>query len=144
VIEVFRHSRQELPFLTRAMLWTSAALQGNWAAVAVLLFNLPLRSAVEDSARLVREGSSPHRALERHRLFAPIFIHLVVSGEASGRLGYMPEQAAKHQGLENERRIRLLTGIPEPAIIVAMGIVVLMVVLAILLPIIEMNQLVHR
>jgi general secretion pathway protein F len=211
VVEVFEHSRQELPFLTRAMLWTSAALQGNWAAVAALvvvlaigaraawareawrgrvqarllrtpvigplllgigtarlastlailvgggvpllqalaagarvLGNLPLRSAVEDAARLVREGSSLHRALERRKLFPPIFIHLVASGEASGRLAYMLEQAAKHQDLENERRIRLLTGILEPAIIVAMGIVVLLVVLAILLPIIEMNQLVRR
>ncbi|MDH4173133.1 MAG: type II secretion system inner membrane protein GspF [Betaproteobacteria bacterium] len=211
VVEVFQNSRQALPFLTRAMLWTSAALQGNWAVVAVLLAALavgarvawareawrarwqsrllrlpvigplllgigtarlastlailvgggvpllqaiaagarvldvlPLRSAVEEAARLVREGSSLHRALERHRLFPPIFIHLVASGEASGRLAYMLEQAAKHQDLENERRIRLLTGILEPAIIVAMGIVVLLVVLAILLPIIEMNQLVRR
>jgi general secretion pathway protein F len=211
VVEVFEHSRQELPFLTRAMLWTSAALQGNWVVIAVLLVvlgvgaraawgreawrariqarllrmpvigslllgigtarlastlailvgggvpllqalaagarvlgSLPLRDAVEEAARLVREGTSLHRALERRRLFPPIFIHLVASGEASGRLGYMLEQAAKHQDLENERRIRLLTGILEPAIIVAMGIVVLMVVLAILMPIIEMNQLVRR
>lgn len=211
VVAVFEHSRQELPFLTRAMLWTSAALQGNWVAIAVLLAvlaigaraawgreawrariqarllrmpvvgamllgigtarlastlailvgggvpllqalaagarvlgSLPLRSAVEEAARLVREGTSLHRALERRKLFPPIFIHLVASGEASGRLGHMLEQAAKHQDLENERRIRLLTGILEPAIIVAMGIVVLMVVLAILMPIIEMNQLVRR
>jgi len=211
VVEVFEHSRQALPFLTRAMLWTSAALQGNWAAIAVLLAalaigaraawgreawrariqarllrmpvigsvllgigtarlastlailvgggvpllqalaagarvlgSLPLRSAVEEAARLVREGTSLHRALERRKLFPAIFIHLVASGEASGRLGHMLEQAAKHQDLENERRIRLLTGILEPAIIVAMGIVVLLVVLAILMPIIEMNQLVRR
>jgi general secretion pathway protein F len=211
VVEVFRHSRQELPWLTRAMLWTSALLQGNWMAVAVLLLalaagaraawareawrarwqarllrlpvigplllgigtarlastlailvgggvpllqalgagakvlgNLPLRGAVEDAARQVREGSSLRRALERRKLFPPIFIHLVASGEASGRLAHMLEQAAKHQDMENERRIRLLTGILEPVVIVAMGIVVLLVVLAILLPIIEMNQLVRR
>jgi general secretion pathway protein F len=211
VVEVFRHSRQELPWLTRAMLWTSALLQGNWVAVAVLLLalaagaraawareawrarwqarllrlpvigplllgigtarlastlailvgggvpllqalgagakvlgNLPLRGAVEDAARQVREGSSLRRALERRKLFPPIFIHLVASGEASGRLAHMLEQAAKHQDMENERRIRLLTGILEPVVIVAMGIVVLLVVLAILLPIIEMNQLVRR
>jgi general secretion pathway protein F len=193
------------------MLWTSALLQGNWVAVAVLLLalaagaraawareawrarwqarllrlpvigplllgigtarlastlailvgggvpllqalgagakvlgNLPLRGAVEDAARQVREGSSLRRALERRKLFPPIFIHLVASGEASGRLAHMLEQAAKHQDMENERRIRLLTGILEPVVIVAMGIVVLLVVLAILLPIIEMNQLVRR
>jgi general secretion pathway protein F len=92
----------------------------------------------------VREGSSLHRALGGRKLFPPIFIHLVASGEASGRLAYMLEQAAKHQDMENERSVRLLTGILEPAVIVAMGIVVLLVVLAILLPIIEMNQLVRR
>jgi general secretion pathway protein F len=211
VVEVFQHSRQELPLLTRAMLWTSALLQGNWALAGALLLvlaaggraawareawrarwqarllrmpvigplllgigtarlastlailvgggvpllqalgaganvlgSLPLRSAVEDAARQVREGSSLHRALGGRKLFPPIFIHLVASGEASGRLAYMLEQAAKHQDMENERRVRLLTGILEPAVIVAMGIVVLLVVLAILLPIIEMNQLVRR
>jgi general secretion pathway protein F len=111
-------------------------------AGAKVLGNLPLRSAVEDAARQVREGSSLHSALDRGQLFAPIFIHLVASGEASGRLAHMLDQAAKHQDLENERRIKLLTGILEPAVIVAMGIVVLLIVLAILLPIIEMNQLV--
>lgn len=108
-----------------------------------MLGNLPLRSAVEDAARQVREGSSVHRALDRAKLFPPIFIHLVASGEASGRLAHMLDQAATHQDIENERRIRLLTGILEPAVIVAMGIVVLLIVLAILLPIIEMNQLVR-
>ncbi len=211
VVEVFKYSRQELPFLTRAMLWTSAALQGNIVLVLVLvaglaasaraawaretwrakwqmrllglpvigpllqgigtarlastlailvgsgvpllqalaagtrvLGNLPLRAAVEDAARLVREGSSLHRALERPKIFPPIFIHLVSSGESSGRLAHMLQQAAKHQEIENERRIRLLTGILEPLVIVVLGIVVLLVVLAILLPIIEMNQLVSR
>jgi general secretion pathway protein F len=67
----------------------------------------------------------------------------VSSGESSGRLAHMLQQAARHQEIENERRIRLLTGILEPAVIVAMGIVVLLVVLAILMPIIEMNQLIR-
>ncbi len=59
------------------------------------------------------------------------------------RLAHMLDQAATQQDMENERRIRLLTGMLEPAVIVAMGIVVLLIVLAILLPIIEMNQLVR-
>jgi general secretion pathway protein F len=210
VVEVFQNSRQELPFLTRALLWLSAALQGNLIAivivVAVLLFaaraawareawrgrwqarllrwpvigplllgigtarlastlailvgggvpllqalaasarvmgSLPLKTAVEDAAKLVREGSTLHRALDSRKVFPPIFIHLVASGESSGRLAHMLQQAARHQELENGRRIRLLTGILEPAVIVAMGIVVLLVVLAILMPIIEMNQLIR-
>jgi general secretion pathway protein F len=105
--------------------------------------SIPLRKAVEDAVRLVREGSSLHRALASRKLFPAIFIHLISSGEASGRLAHMLSQAARQQEIENETRIRLLVGILEPAIIVVMGIVVLMVVLAILLPIIEMNQLVR-
>ena len=99
---------------------------------------------MEEAARLVREGSSLHRALDSKKLFPPIFIHLIASGESSGRLAHMLQQAAKHQEMENAHRVQLLTGLLEPAIIVAMGIVVLLVVLAILMPIIEMNQLVRR
>jgi general secretion pathway protein F len=113
------------------------------AAGAKVLILLPLRRAVEEAVRLVREGSSLHRALGSRKLFPAIFIHLISSGEASGRLAHMLSQAAKQQEIESETRIRLLTGILEPAVIVVMGIVVLLIVLAILLPIIEMNQLVH-
>jgi general secretion pathway protein F len=113
------------------------------AAGAQVLKSLPLRRAVEEAARLVREGASLHRALAASRQFPPILIHLIASGEASGRLAHMLGQAARQQEFENETRIRVLTGVLEPAIILAMGVVVLLVVLAILLPIIEMNQLVR-
>ncbi len=56
----------------------------------------------------------------------------------------MLSQAARQQEFENEGRIRLLAGILEPAVVVAMGLAVLLVVLAVLLPIIEINQLVRR
>jgi general secretion pathway protein F len=112
------------------------------AAGAKVVRNLGLRAAVEDAARHVREGASLHRALAAAKAFPPLFLHLVASGEASGRLAHMLSQAARQQELENANRIRLLTGILEPAIIVAMGAVVLLVVLAVLLPIIEMNVLV--
>jgi general secretion pathway protein F len=113
-------------------------------ASARVVGSLPLRGAVEEAARLVREGSPLHRALDSRKVFPPILIHLVASGESSGRLAHMLEQAARHQEMENTRRARLLTGILEPMVIVAMGVVVLLVVLAILMPIIEMNQLVRR
>ena len=112
-------------------------------AGAKVVRNLTLRAAVEDAARHVREGASLHRALAGAKAFPPLFLHLVASGEASGRLAHMLSQAARQQELENANRIRLLTGILEPAIIVAMGVVVLLVVLAVLLPIIEMNHLVR-
>jgi general secretion pathway protein F len=113
------------------------------AAGAKVMQNLTLRVAVEEAARRVREGSNLHRALGGSKAFPAILLHLVASGEASGRLAHMLTQAARQQEAENAARIRLLTGILEPAIIVVMGIVVLLVVLAVLLPIIEMNQLVR-
>ncbi|MBC7803874.1 MAG: type II secretion system inner membrane protein GspF [Candidatus Parcubacteria bacterium] len=108
-----------------------------------VLRNIPLRRAVEEAMERVREGSSLHRALGTGRGFPPIFIHLISSGEKSGRLAHMLSRAAKQQQAENEAHVRLLAGILEPAVIVAMGAVVLLVVLAILLPIIELNQLVR-
>jgi general secretion pathway protein F len=113
------------------------------AAGARVVKNLALREAVEEAQRRVREGTSLHRALAGSSLFPPIFIHLVASGEASGKLAHMLGQAARQQEVENDARIRLLTGVLEPALILAMGALVLLMVLAILLPIIEMNQLVR-
>ena len=113
------------------------------AAGARVVKNLALRGAVEEAEQRVREGTSLHRALASHGLFPPIFIHLVASGEASGKLAHMLGQAARQQEVENDARIRLLTGVLEPALILAMGALVLLMVLAILLPIIEMNQLIR-
>jgi len=113
------------------------------AAGARVVKNLALREAVEEAQQRVREGSSLHRALAGRGLFPPIFIHLVASGEASGRLAHMLGQAARQQEVENDARVRLLTGVLEPALILAMGMLVLLIVLAILLPIIEMNQLIR-
>jgi len=113
------------------------------AAGARVVKNLALREAVEEAQQRVREGTSLHRALASGGLFPPIFIHLVASGEASGKLAHMLGQAARQQEVENDARVRLLTGVLEPALILAMGALVLLIVLAILLPIIEMNQLVR-
>jgi general secretion pathway protein F len=211
VVEVYAHSRQTLPLLTRILLWTSEALQGKllyaaafiavlaaaarfayrrtalrkrWharllrlplfgplllgldtarfastlgvltaggvpllhalAAGARVVRNLALRDAIEQARERIREGTSLHRALAASRLFPVIFIHLVASGEASGRLAHMLTQGSRQQEVENDASIRLLTGVLEPALIVAMGALVLLIVIAILLPIMEMNQLVAK
>jgi general secretion pathway protein F len=104
---------------------------------------VPLRRAIEHAAQQVREGSSLHRALGSRKVFPVLFIHLISSGEASGRLAHMLSQAARQQEFENEAKIGVFTRVLEPAVIIALGSVVLLVVLAILLPIIEMNQLVR-
>jgi len=116
-----------------------AALQAG----AGVVNNLPMRHAVEAAARQVREGGSLSRALAVAKLFPPMLIHMIASGEASGRLVHMLERAAEQQGREMENRVMGLTSLLEPLLIVVMGVVVLVIVLAILLPIFEMNQLVR-
>jgi general secretion pathway protein F len=116
-----------------------AALQAG----AGVVNNLPMRHAVEEAARKVREGGSLSRALAVSRLYPPMLVHMIASGEASGRLVHMLERAAEQQGREMENRVMALTSLLEPLLIVVMGAVVLVIVLAILLPIFEMNQLVR-
>lgn len=113
------------------------------AAGSRVVVNVWLRAAVEDACVRVREGSSLHRALGASRRFPAIFVHLVAAGEASGRLAPMLFHAAKQQELENAARVRVLTGLLEPAVVVLMGVLVLLFVLAVLLPIIQMNSLVR-
>lgn len=103
---------------------------------------LPLRHAVEEAARMVREGGSLSKSLGKGKLLPPAMIHLIASGEASGKLGQMLEQSASQQSQLVQQRLAILTGLLEPMLILVMGTVVLLIVLAILLPIFEMNQLV--
>jgi general secretion pathway protein F len=104
--------------------------------------NLPMRAAVEESLRQVREGGSLSRALGKAKMFPPMVIHLIASGEASGKLDLMLTRAAETQTRELESWIAALTSLLEPVLILIMGGVVLFIVLAILLPIFEMNQLI--
>ena len=109
---------------------------------ANVMANRPMRKAVEQATARVREGSSLQQALEKSACFPPMVLHLIGSGETSGRLEDMLDRAAQNQERELENRINLLMKIFEPALILIMGAVVLMIVLAILLPIFDLNQLV--
>ncbi len=117
-------------------------LEGMRIAAEVVT-NLPMRRAVDEAARRVREGSSINRALHKSGFFPPMVVHLIASGEASGNLDEMLERAATSQERELETAVSALMGVLEPALILVMGVVVLVIVLAILLPIFDMNQLVH-
>ncbi len=110
---------------------------------AQVLTNIPMRQSVEQATIRVREGTSLAQALEQSGYFPPLLIQLISGGEASGELEQMLEHAAISQERELHSIIATLFGLLEPLIIVAMGGVVLVIVLAILLPIFEMNQLVH-
>ena len=104
--------------------------------------NLPMCEAIEVAAQHVREGTPVSRALGESKLFPPITLHLIASGESSGRLDEMLDRAAENQEREVESLIAMLMGIFEPLEILTMGAVVLLIVLAILLPIFDLNTLV--
>lgn len=135
---------------TARMASTLAILSGSGVpllvslqAAAGVVGNLPMRRALEDASRKVREGAGLSRALAVSGLFPPILIHLIASGEASGRLDAMLERAAVQQEQEVGSYTSVLTSLLEPVLILVMGGVVLTIVLAILMPIIEMNQMVR-
>jgi len=210
VVEVFRQSRQVLPWPTRALLATSETLRagGLWIVLGVVVAGVALRrwlarpgpkaawdalalrlpvfgrmvravntarfaatlailtaagvpllraldaaratlantvlaKAVADAISAVREGSTLARALGAAKVFPPILVHLAASGEATGELAPMLERAARNLSREVERRAHLLTTLLDPLLILTMGAVVLGIVLAVLMPIIEINQLVR-
>ena len=104
--------------------------------------NLPMRRAVEDAAARVREGAGIARSLGASRLFPPMMVHLIASGETSGRLEEMLGRTADNQENEINAILGNVLSLLAPLVIVMMGCIVLIIVLAILLPIINMNQLV--
>jgi general secretion pathway protein F len=110
---------------------------------ASVVANLPMRAAVEDAAVRVREGGAIGRALGQSKLFPPMSVHLISSGEASGELDSMLERAANHQESEMDSLLAAMLSVLEPLLIVVMGLVVLSIVMAILLPIFQLNQLVR-
>jgi general secretion pathway protein F len=113
------------------------------ASGARVMTNTVLSEAIERAIERVREGASLARALGETRSFPPLLVHLVASGEASGKLEQMLERAARLETQALERRLAVFLTLLEPAMILVMGGIVLLIVLAILLPIIEINQLVR-
>jgi general secretion pathway protein F len=105
--------------------------------------NLPMRDAVADAAARVREGAAIGRSLSVSKLFPPMTIHLISSGESSGQLENMLERAAMAQERELDGLLDALVGLLGPLLIVTMGLFVMGIVFAMLLPIFEMNQLIH-
>ncbi len=146
-----------LPLLGRLMRSVNAARFASTLAILVgsrvplltalqagvgVVNNLPMKRALEDTQRLVREGAPLSLALGKSKLFPPLLVHMIASGEASGRLDELLERAATQQSGEVENRLATLTSLFEPALILLMGVLVLLIVMAMLLPIFEMNQLV--
>jgi general secretion pathway protein F len=107
------------------------------------LSNVAMRELVEQATASVREGISLARALSVQKHFPPMLVHMIRAGEITGELPAMLERAANSQQADLERRTLTIAGLLEPVLILAMGLVVLLIVLAVLMPIIEINQLVR-
>lgn len=113
-----------------------AALESARGALRTLSF----RDALERCVLGVREGTPLHRAMAGTRRFPPLLVHMVANGEASGRLDHLLARASRLQQEEFANRLGLAVALLEPATILLMGAFVLAIVLAILQPIIEINQ----
>lgn len=107
---------------------------------SALITNIPIREAVDAAADRVREGANINLALKQTGYFPPMSIHLIASGEASGQLENMLERAANNQESDIARLIETTLALFEPAIILVMGGIVLFIVLAVLLPIFQLDQ----
>lgn len=110
---------------------------------ARVVSNLPMRRAIEYAAGKVREGAGIARSLGESRLFPPITLNLIANGESSGELDQMLERAAHNQELEVDTLINAVMGILGPMLILMMAGIVLTIVLAIMLPIFDMNKLIQ-
>src|SRR6267143_1026 len=164
VVAVFATSKAKLPLITRMLLLGKLTRGFNTArftrtfsilsasSVPVLeamriagevVTNLPMRDAVADAAARVREGAPIGRSLGLSRMFPPMTIHLISSGESSGQLENMLERAAISQERELDGLLSALVGLLGPLLIIVMGLFVMGIVFAMLLPIFQMNQLIH-
>lgn len=104
------------------------------------LGNTVLRAAIDSTELRLREGSSLARALGSQGVFSPILIHLIRSGEASGKLGEMLKYGAENAEFESEQKTKIVTSLLEPILILIMGLMVLGIVMAVMQPILEMNS----
>jgi len=107
-----------------------------------VMTNLVMKNAVFEAAIMVSEGASLRKSLAETGYFPPMMLHMIASGENSGELEQMLERTADHQDQDFETLVTISLGLFEPLMILFMGILVLLIVLAILLPIFQLNQLV--
>jgi len=128
---------------------TLSILSGSGAPIldalkmsANVITNIPMKEAAEVAAIKVSEGESISRSLSSSHLFPSMMIHMIGSGENSGRLEEMLDRATENQEEEVKNTIDVLLGIMQPLTVIFMAVIVLLIVLAILLPIFEINNLI--
>lgn len=118
-------------------------LQALEAGTGVMTLT-PMREALATATRGVREGMTLSRALGATGAFPPVMVHLIASGEASGKLDEALERAARTQQNDIAVRLTAFAAVFEPAMILLMGGLVMFIVMSILLPIFQLNQLIGK
>ena len=111
---------------------------------ADVLENTYMKQSVADAAARVREGTSLKNALEQTKLFPPMMLHMIASGEKSGQLDTMLERAANTLDREFEMTMTVSLEIFKPAVVIILAAMVFMIVLSILLPILALNNMIGR
>ena len=102
-----------------------------------------LRTAVDEASARVREGAALSSSLAAQKVFPSLLVHLIASGEKTGQLPELLDRGAQNLSRDLERRAMAMTALLEPALILLMGGFVLLIVLAVMMPILEMNQLIR-
>lgn len=104
--------------------------------------NLIIQEKLVDASQQVMEGGSLHGALQETKVFTPMMLHMIASGETSGELDSMLEKTAKNQENDLQSTVSTLVGMFEPIMLLAMGGIVVLIVIAIMLPIMNMNKMI--
>jgi general secretion pathway protein F len=151
------HQKFAMPMIGRITRSANAARYANTLAILTgagvplveamniaseVVSNAWLKRRLQDATQTVSEGMSLKVALEQVGQFPPMLLHMVGSGEQSGELDNMLARVATYQQAEVERIVSTIVKLFEPAMLLIMGAVVLFIVMAVLLPILSMNQLV--
>ena len=124
------------------LLQGAVSVQDALRASAAVMRSSHLKLQAEGVAKDVERGRALNLALQDTMLLTPVGLQLVSAGVESSRLSEMVQSAARMERAALEARLSLLLGLLEPALILMMGLFVLVIVIAILLPIFELNRLV--
>ncbi|WP_028024301.1 type II secretion system inner membrane protein GspF [Enterovibrio calviensis] len=123
---------------------TSSAipLLDGMKVAADVMTNTWVKTKVLEASDRVREGTSLRVSLEKSKLFPPMMLHMIASGERSGELEQMLTRAADNQDRDFESQVNIALGIFGPLLIIVMALIVLFIVVATLMPIIQLNNIV--
>jgi general secretion pathway protein F len=105
--------------------------------------NIPIQKALAEATVEVSEGGSLHKSLDHTGYFAPIMLHMIASGENSGELDAMLAKTAQQQETTLENTVSAMVKIFEPMMLLTMGAIVALIVAAIMMPILELQNMVR-